>query len=370
MAILDELKFVDTLMALGMVLPKTITVETKTLESGDVIASAGAHGFQVKPDAWTKFCNNVNNDKVDAIAGMMESMYSGVKYIAVEVPETQQEEILPSVVENLTELPDNITDAITQRVSTIISIAGVNMRKIATLINHQIVRVAEDGNIVKDFDAILSFDFEEDESKPFKLFVCFDKIPATYEKETVVEVVRTPMSKEDKTLYLGEHLGAIEQGLTEICDAVNNLYQSKLVSFSNLAIEFAKGLIKGALIVPFLDQTPKFVSFGGVDNWRLFGDLTPNSEACHKLLDQEVEYLVTYLKEYIVPDSVELHGHPNILSIDLQHLGVYARDEHNKVLSGNLEEASAHLQGRWSEGFAELLKLRLAQNDSRHCFYL
>lgn len=370
MAILDELKFVDTLIGLGMILPKTITVETKTLESGDVIASAGPHGFQVKSESWTKFCNEVNNDKVDVIAAMMESMYSGVKYIAIDIPESSQEEIIPSAVENLTKLPDNIADAITQRISTIISIAGVNIRKIATLINHQIARVAEDGNVVKDFDAILSFDFEEDESKPFKLFLCFDKIPATYEKETVVEIIRTPMSKEDKTLYLGEHLASIEQSLAEICDAVNNLYQSKLVSFSNLATEFARGLIKGALIVPFLDQTPKFVSFGGIDNWRLFGDLSPNSEACHKVLDQEVEHLVTYLKEYSIPESVELYAQPNILSIDLQHLGVYARDENNKVLSGNLEEASAHLQGRWSEGFAELLKLRLAQNDTRYCFYL
>lgn len=359
--------FITLLNASGMFLIHDNEVKTETKENGDFIASAGPHGIEVSSGVLSKFIDCVFKCDQITFAQMLESTFSGIKYKAIDI---QPEDINVFQDETVEELSTEIKNIIESRVSSIITIAGMEIKALAGLINKRIDDVSKDFNIIKDFDALVSFDYEEDITKPFKIFLCFDKIPPILDGSGAIEILRTPMSKDDKKLYFGPSYAEIKQRINKINEAVIALYESKLVSSSEKSFKYAQTLINNTLVKAFLDDNIKFISFGGIDNWRLFGDLTPNSKACHAIMDKEVEYLVAYLKEYKIPDHIELSGQVDFLSIDLNHLGIYARSNLFKVVSKALPEPSDHFGLRWSEGFAELMKIRLAQNDTQYCFYL
>ncbi|UOX39492.1 hypothetical protein [Aeromonas phage ZPAH34] len=359
--------FVTLLNSVGMFLFHDNEVKIETKENGDFIASAGPHGMLVNPSIKPIFIDCVSKCDQTKFAELLESAYSGVKYIPIV---NDEEIVIEKQIETLEELPVEIKNQIESRVSSVLTIAAMEIKAIANLVNKRIEEVSKDFNIVKDFDSLLSFDYNESNDQPFKLFFCFDKIPPILDGSEGIEILRTPMTKADKKLYFGDEYPKIKQHLDNVNETINNFYQSKLVSLSDMCLKYAQVLVNNSVVKAFLDNHFKFISFGGVDNWRLFGDLTPNSKACHAIMDKEVEYLVNYLKTYRIPDHVELKGEVDFLSIDLNHLGIYARNNLFKLVSKALQEPSDHFGLRWSEGFRELMKIRLAQNDSNYCFYL
>ncbi|WNV45966.1 hypothetical protein [Aeromonas phage AerS_266] len=359
--------FITLLNTSGMFLIHDCEVKTETKENGDFIASAGPHGIEVTSGVKSKFIDCVVKCDQLTFAQMLESAFSGVKYKPMDI---EPEDLIVEQTDNSDQLSDSIKNVIESRVSGILAIAGMEIKAIANIVNKRIDEVAKDFSIIKDFDGLLTFDYEEDNTKPFKIFMCFDKIPAILDGADAIEILRTPMSKDDKKLYFGNQFVDIKQRMNKINETVNNLYKSKLISESDAYLKYAQTLINNSLVKTFLDNHFKFISFGGIDNWRLFGDLTPNSKACHAIMDKEVEYLVNFLKEYKIPDHIPLSGEVDFLSIDLNHLGIYARNNLFKVLSKALPEPSDHFGLRWSEGFAELMKIRLGQNDTQYCFYL
>lgn len=357
---LNEEKFVNVLGNMGMYIPQNASVKVKQQETGHVIASVGGHQFKVRGDVWVRFVKDIEQEKVESIYGLMESSLSGVEYIAI-LEDAELDIELPLACENVEELSNEIKDAINERVSNIITFVGGKVRKIAELVNIQIPILERNGDIIKDFDGMLSFDTKLGEE--FNLYLCFDKIPPIFETPTTIEIMRTPMSEDDKKLYLGETLPLITKMIDEINESIQNLYKSKLVSFSDLSKKYVSDLITGAIVNHILEITPIIISFGGVDNWRLYGDLTPNSEVCHKLLDKEVEHLINTLQAIPLQEGVDFY------SIDLQQLGVYGRNNNYQVVTGVVVEVTKALESRWSNGFMELFKLRLRQNDSKHLFF-
>lgn len=129
-------------------------------------------------------------------------------------------------------------------------------------------------------------------------------------------------------------------------------------------------LLNGTILSQFLNLRPMLISFGGRDNWRLFGGESPNSKVCHEIMDKEIEFLVDYLQNKVVLDEgVELDREVDIYSVDMKDFNIYARDKYNQVIGNAIVGASEFFHLRYSEGFMELFKLRLRQSDNRHFFF-
>lgn len=360
MSIFNSEKFVNFLYFANFVLPENGMMELDEENDKEVVKiSVGEHLFTVSKGFYNKFCKIVEKEELETLLQLLEEPDSGFKYQPKLSDETDKF-LLPSLAEDLKEIPENIKDVIQQRISGIVNITGIQVKKLAEIINKRMEEVAKDGNIIKDFDAYLTLDVTYE--KGFKLFLCFDKIKPIFEKPEDIQILRTPMSKEDIKLYIGDYYKEIQQMFKLIEDSVNSLLECKAVSFSKLARDFAISLVNGSIVQHLLNITPVFISFGGVDNWRLFGGTTPNSEVCHKLLDQESEYLVNYLKNIPLTEGVDYYA------VDVKQLAVYGRNNLNKTVSGPLPEHSDTLTLRYSDGFLDSFLLRLKQCDNKICF--
>ena len=352
-------KFVNFLHFANFVLPEEGIMELDEDTDKQVYKiTLGEHLFIVAQKFWNKFCKIIEKEELETLLQLLEETDGPFKY--QPKPAEDDDRFLPSLAEDLKELPDNVKDVIQQRISGIVNITSVQIRRLAEIINNRIEVVSKDTSIIKDFDAFLTMDVTYE--KGFNMFLCFDKIQPIFEKPTDIQILRTPMSKEDIKLYIGDDYKEIRKLFGLIEDGINSLLECKAVSFSKLAKDFAISLVNGSIVQHLLNITPVFISFGGVDNWRLFGDLTPNSEVCHKLLDQEVEYIVKYLKNIPLEEGVDYYA------VDINHLTVYGRNNLNKTVSGPLPEHSDHLSLRYNDGFFNLLMLRLKQSDNKICF--
>lgn len=350
-------KFVSFLHFANFVLPEEGIMELDEDTVNEVTKiSLGEHLFTISKKFWNKFCKIVEKEELGELLQMLEEIDGPFKYST----KPSVDDFLPNLAEDLKELPDNVKDVIQQRISGIVNITGVQIRRLAEIINKRIEDVSRDVNIIKDFDAFLTLDVTYE--KGFKLFLCFDKINPIFNEPTDIQILRTPMSNEDIKLYIGEDYKEIRRLFTLIEEGVNSLLECKAASFSSLAKDFAISLVNGSIVQHLLQITPVFISFGGVDNWRLFGDLTPNSTVCHKLLDQELEYIVKYLKDIPLEEGVDYYA------VDINHLTVYGRNNLNKTVSGPFAKHSDHLSLRYNDGFFNLLMLRLKQSDNKICF--
>lgn len=334
-----------------------------------VIASVANHRFEVPKDAWERFCLAVEQEDANLFKAYLEGR-QGVRYTPMFHEEGEEVHYINPLLTK-PELTQEMTQLIMARVSGVIAGTIPIVNRLGAICNHAIVDVANNGEIIKDKDAMLSFDVDL-KQEIFKLVPCLDYIDPVMEEETSVQIHRTPMTKEQLELYF-PNKEIREKFLSLIADAngyINNLYQSKLIKNSQAVKRVTSGLIESTIVSTFMDLQVKLVSFGGRDNWGLFGDLTPNSKACHEILDREVEYLVDYLKNKVVlDDGVTPEREIDVYSVDLERFDIYGRDVNNTVVTPPLVAASAHFHLRYSEGFMELFKLRLRQNDSRHCFF-
>lgn len=351
--------FVDFLHFTNFILPEEGMMELdEDEENGLIKISIGEHLFVIKRPFWKKFCILVQQENYPELLQKLGELGEYFKYQAVQSDELNK---VPSVMlEKLEDVPAEVKDRVQQRLSGIVTLTGIKIKRLAEIINTRIDVVARDSSIIKDFDAYLTLDVDYEDG--FKLFICFDKIQPIFEQPTDIQILRTRMTEPDIELYLGEEYKEIRKILDAIEDSINGLLESKLVSFSSLTKEFVVNLVNGSVVQHLMSITPVFISFGGVDNWRLFGDLTPNSEVCHKLLDQEVEYIVKYLKNIPLSEGVDYYA------VDLNHLTVYGRNDLNKTVTDPIPQHSDHLSLRYSEGFFDLLLLRLKQSDNKICF--
>lgn len=334
-----------------------------------VIASVGPHRFEIPKDVWERFCLAVEQEDAQLFKAYIEGR-NGVRYTPMFYEENEEQFYINPLLAK-PELSEEMTQLIMSRVSGVIAGVVPLVNRIGAICNHAIVEIADNGEIIKDKDAMLSFDVDLN-AKPFKFIPCLDFIDPVMEKEGDVKIHRTPMTTEQLELYFPNR--EIREKFIQLLDQasgyINNLYESKLVKNSDAVYWMARGLVESTIVNTFMDLQSKLVSFGGRDNWGLFGDLTPNSKVCHEILDREVEYLVDYLKHKVVLDEgVTPNGEVDIYSVDLERFDIYGRDVNNKVITPPLIAASGHFHLRYSEGFLELFKLRLRQNDSRFVFF-
>lgn len=357
---LNNEKFIAVLNQLGMIVPSDAEVSViDNISEGHVIASVRGHQFKVRGDTWERFVARVDTNSHMEIYEMLQSRFSGLEYIPVL---EDHEDDIPTVTKDATELPFEYREMIHQRLSSIVGVVGSRISNIATAVNTRTDAVAKDVNFIKDFDGMFSFDIPEEER--FKMVMCFDKIPPITAIGETIEILRTPMTTEFKLAFFGpEALKVVEKEIKEIEDVVNAFLDSKLVNSSELAKKYVMGMFAGAVTNCIMNITPTVVMFGGTDNWRLFGDSTPNTIACRKFLEPEVQHVIDTLKAIPLKDNVVVY------SLDLSKMGIYGRDVNNKVVTCLLLDVTNDLTSRWSDGFLDMMRIRLAQNDSPHLFY-
>lgn len=354
---------VNLVRQMNLGLPEEIVIALdETPDQTGFIASVGVHQFIVKRDTWDRFKGVVNGGHLDEFIGLIEAIDIGVSYqVNLEDPE-RDTPVIPVFGTVMESVPPEIENLLIERFSGVMSIAASKISKIAHIFNKAIDRVARDGNIIKDQDALVTFDSPF--GAEFKPVICLDYIPAIFENLEPIEIHRTPMTPEDRERYLGDDTVEIEKLFTELVEVVQIFYRSKLVSSSTLVKDLATSIIDGTVISQLLDQQIKFISFGGFDNWRLTGDLTPNSKRCHEIMDKEVEDI------YALLTSIPLKEGVDYWALDLKHLGIYGRNNENHLICGPLVEESDAISSRYNDGFIELLKLRLSMNDNKHLFTL
>lgn len=367
--VINAEKFVDVIQACGLMVPEEVLVEVvDDMIPGAVIASAANHQFVIKHESWDTFTDLIEKENHTQLSHYLESRFEGIKYVPQFYHESDQGVIgFAADMEN--KLSKEISEIISARVSGLIAGSTYHIKRLASMINKCISEIANDGNIVKDKDAMLTFDIKE--GTEHELCFCLDFIDPVNESEnSEIMIMRTPMTEEQKIIYFGELQEPIEASLNEVSDYLSAFFCSKLVNDSAEAKEFATSLVMGTVMTQFMNLRPMLVSFGGRDNWRLFGDLTPNSEACHEILDKEIEYLVNYLKGEVPLDGdTVLTEMPDIYSVDMANFEIYPRDQYNQPIGPAMRKASEHFHMRYSEGFMELMKVRIRQSDSRHFFF-
>lgn len=257
------------------------------------------------------------------------------------------------------EIPDDLQDLLLERASGMMSIGAGAIGRIAQLLNNAQERVAKDGSIVKDFDALVTFNTELGHG--FNPVLCIDRVPAILDGIDAIEITRTPFSEEDRATFLTYEGERIDNELKLLTNVVRAFLESKVVTCSTLTEELAVNIVNSTIVNPILEQLIRFISFGGVDNWRLSGDLTPNSERCHDMLDQAVREILEFLDIIEKPEGVDYWG------IDVKTLNIVGRDNENRNVGEPLIEESGCITTRYNEGFQELLKLRLRMSDNKIC---
>lgn len=237
--------------------------------------------------------------------------------------------------------------------------AGV-IRDLARTINAELDLVNKDRNLVKDFDGILTFDTEL--GKDFKLSLCFDKI-APINEEGIGMVMRTPMTEEDGKMYLRDTYPKVLSKLEHMNSLVTSLFESKAVKNSEYLLEYAANAVDVLLTKAFLNQVITYIQFGGIDDWRVQSEDTPNNTACFKILDAEVEHIIKLLDDLPKQEGVDIY------SIDIDTLAVFGRNNDNKVVTSVVQGFTEEkLLKRYSKGFERLLAIRLGMSDNAHFF--
>lgn len=250
---------------------------------------------------------------------------------------------------------------IDKRLSGLITETKKVIQGIAHMVNAQMDKVARNGEIVKDFDGVLTFTSEL--GLDFGLTLCFDKVKPIDVDNSAVEIQRTPFTPEDYALYMGEAGDKISARIEYINKLVKAFINSKDVAWNPECQDYAAKAINITILKAFLDQTITFVTFGGVDNWNLFAkENTPNATACHAIMDEEIEHVIKFL------DSIEKPEGVDVFSIDLDTFGIFGRNKDNRVVTAAMQGYTDQLLNRYSQGFERLFTVRIGMNDNAHFF--
>ncbi|QDJ96951.1 hypothetical protein PQC07_gp054 [Aeromonas phage D3] len=357
---LESLNFenlINHVYAMGLQLGENIdcAADDKVVD-GHVIASVGVHRFVVRNDTWDTFVNVVNNGTTDEFYGMVNSVQVAIRYeVIMESPNDYK--VIPVVGTEVKEIPKALEQLLLERTTGLMSICAGAMGRIAKLVNIAQDRNQRNGELVKDFDAMLTFNTELGHG--FKPELCFDKIPAILREYEGFHIDRTPFTQELKEQFLTHEYKLIDRELEILHDVVQAFLNSKAVKSMVLAEELAINVVNSALVAPLLDQQITFISFGGVDNWRLTGDLTPNSQKCHDIMDVEIESIMDMLRTLPLEEGVDYWA------IDTKTLNVYGRTELNAT-SEKPHDISEAISLSYCDGLLELLKVRLSMHDNKH----
>lgn len=352
-------KLVNLINALGLQLPEQIEcyLDNEKVE-GYVIASVGAHQYVIRNDNWDLFVNTVNTESLEDFQGLIENITIAIEYRVIMEDDRDNKVIKPFVMATSMEIEPEAHALLMERATGLMSICAGKIMRIAKLVNIALDRVQNDGNIIKDFDALITFNTELGHG--FDPVLCMDKIPYMFGDMTTFEVQRSPMLEEDKKLYLVDEHERIDAELKDLGVVVRSFLESKLVKSSIPLEELAVNIVNSVLVMQLMDQHTRFISFGGRDNWRMSGDTTPNSQRCHDLLDIAVEEIFEFLNEIEKPEGVDYWG------VDVKTLAIFGRDKENRTVTEPLEESAA-LTTMYNEGFQEMLKLRLRLIDNKIC---
>lgn len=249
-------------------------------------------------------------------------------------------------------------DRVDARISGLVSEISKSINLIGNLTNTAMETVRKDTNIIKDFDGYVSFDSPM--GGEFNLGMCFDKIAPVDEEKNVIN--RTPMTKEDFDLYMGDCGPRITNTIDHINKMVRNFLESKVVTWNESVTYYAHKALDIVVLKAFLDWTVEFITFGGVDDWRVNGPDTPNNKACFAILDQEVEYIINYLENIPLQEGVDLY------SIDIDTYTIFGRNNMNKVVTPIIQGHSEGILSRYSKGFESVLSIRMGMSDNAHFF--
>ncbi len=247
-----------------------------------------------------------------------------------------------------------------RKLEGLVTASAATIRELAKIINAQMELVTRNRDIVKDFDGILTFDTAT--GKDFKLSLCFDKVPPIAENNTAM-IMRTPITQEDAELYLGDIHPKIVSRLDHINKLVETLLTGKAVTKHPELLDYAAMGIDVTLTKAFLNQIVTYISFGGIDDWRMNGDDSPNNIACFKILDDEVEHIIKELEALPKQEGVDLY------SLDIDTLAAFGRNNDNRVVTPAVQGfTEPKLLSRYSKGFERLLGIRLGMSDNAHFF--
>lgn len=229
----------------------------------------------------------------------------------------------------------------------------------AQLINKEMEKVLLDTNIVKDFDAVITFRTEP--GRNFGLEMCFDKIKPIDAGNDNIVIQRTPITEEDLKTYFPTTHEKITVQLNLVNSLVKAMFESKRIVKSEELTKYAEMLVNGVIVKQFLDQNINYIAFGGRDDWSSFGKETPNNQACFVYLDQEVDKIFKLL------DSIPLQEGVEVWSIDLDTFAIFGRKD-NKVVTPALQGYTADILKEYSQGFERVLTIRMSLIDSPHIF--
>lgn len=245
------------------------------------------------------------------------------------------------------------------RLAGLVKAAGMTIREIVTMINKEMDEIAKDGNVVKDFDGILTFDTPL--GIDFDVKLCFDKVPPVFDGDKGFQIQRTPITPEDLKIYFRDIGPKIQSRLAHINELVTAMFNSKAIANNHFLKEYAGKCITATLVTAFLNQQVNYVTFGGSDNWSNTGKENPNNKACFVYLDQEVDRIFKLL------ESIPLEEGVDVWSLDIDTFAVFGRKD-NKVVTAALQGYTDQILKNLSPGFERILSLRLTMIDSVHIF--
>lgn len=350
-------KLVGLVAGQGLVLPEKIEcfLADDVIE-GHVIASVGSHRYKIRNDGWELFVNTVANGTVADFEGMLNTETTPVWYEVI-MEDHRDQKCIPVFGVQMEEIPNDLQELILERANGMMSICANKIGRIAHLMNAAQDRVLRDGDIIKDFDALVTFNTELGHG--FNPVLCIDRVPPILDSIDSIEINRSPFSEEDIELFISKEHQQITRHLNELTDVVQAFLNSKAVRSSTLTEELGINVVNATIVNPMLEQMIRFISFGGIDNWRLGGDLTPNSTRCHEMLDQAIREILELMDFIPKPEGVDYWA------IDVKTLNIVGRDNENRNVGEPLIEESAAITMRYNEGFQELLKLRLRMSDNK-----
>lgn len=246
------------------------------------------------------------------------------------------------------------------RVSGLVTAVVQSIKETASIINTEMDLVAKDGSVVKDFDGVLTFDSPI--GVDFKVHLCFDKLKPVAVGSSDVLIGRTPITPEDMKTYLRDSGPKVQSRLDHINQIVHAFTKTKAVNKDPALVDYASILINGTVLNAFLNQTIMYISFGGMDNWSIFGKENANNKECFKYLDVEIEKIIALL------NSIEKTEGVDIYSMDIDTFAIFGRNFDNKVVTPALQGYTQDILDSYSKGFEQTLTARMSMIDNQHFF--
>lgn len=321
--------------------------------------SMGQHGYHVSKQYLPKFWLSLENAEWGDVLAIEDTHDGRIEYLPIVTPEFAATVTLDES-DPLFETEGLHYTAIDKRISGLINATKEVIPQIARTLNRRMDEVARDTSIVKDFDGIMTF--VSDLGLDFKLMLGFDKVPPVNESGERIVVQRTPMTQEDFDYYLGLDAPRIQSRIDHINKLVTDVVNSRDIKWNPECADYAAKAINITILKAFLDQSITFITFGGVDDWRLLGKETPNNKVCYEILDEQINHIISELDALEKPEGVD------IFSLDMETYSVFGRNFDNKVITPAIKDISDKILSRYSQGFERVLTTRMGLTDNAHFF--